>query len=131
MDYRPIERDDILMGRDLQFPLDKTLEKNLETLLERINKLAFKYYNDEKKNLTVSSGFRPAYFNTRVGGAKSSAHKTCMAVDFNDERGDVKKWILKNVSLLQEFDLYLEQPERTSVWCHIDIRKRSNRIFLV
>lgn len=115
------------MGREVQYPLDKDQEKNLSILLERINKVRTKY----GKPMTVTSGYRPAAINAGVAGAaKKSSHTLCMAVDIKDTDGSFRKWVLENLQLFKDLDLYLEDFRWTKTWVHIQTRKASKRIFI-
>lgn len=118
-----ISRDEILMGRDKEYPLDEDLEANLKDLLVAVNKLRKKY----NKPLYVSSGYRPGKYNVAAKGAKNSAHLVCQAVDFKDKDGELKKFC--TVEVLKECGLYMEHPDATPTWCHVQIRPTKNRIF--
>lgn len=120
-----ISRDEVLMGREVEYPLTPALENNLKLLLEAVNKLRALY----GKPMHVSSGYRPGAFNKAAGGAPNSSHLQCMAVDFKDADGAIKAWITK--SILEECGLYMEDPDRTPTWLHVDIRRRKNRVFKV
>ena len=118
-----IFRDEILMGRDAQYPLDATLEANLADLLIAVNKLRTAY----GKPMTVSSGYRPGHFNTDAGGAANSSHKTCQAVDFHDTDGALKAWI--TIEMLEQCGLWQEAPESTPTWLHVQVRPAIHRVF--
>lgn len=120
-----ITRDEILMGRDKEYPLTSQLEKNLDALLIATNKLRALY----GKAMTVSSGYRPGKYNTAAGGAKSSSHLSCEAVDFSDPKGLIKSFILSNPQILEDCGLYMEHQDNTPTWCHVQIRPTKNRIF--
>jgi uncharacterized protein YcbK (DUF882 family) len=118
-----ISREEILMNRQIEYPLTPDLEANLETLLTAVNKLRALY----NQPMYVSSGYRPGHFNTDAGGAQNSPHKTCQAVDFHEADGKLKAWI--TVDILEECGLWQEDPKSTVTWLHVDIRPRANRIF--
>lgn len=118
-----ITREEILMGRDKQFPLTSELEANLARLLTAVNAVRKAY----GKPMVVSSGYRPAHFNTAAGGAKRSAHMICMAVDFRDPNGEIDKWCDENQDLLESLGLWQEHPDATKGWCHLDIAVRAVR----
>lgn len=120
-----ISREEVLMKRDIEFPLTKELEANLKKLLENLNKFRQKY----GKPMLVSSGYRPGKYNKSAGGAKSSAHLSCEACDFKDADGKLKEFVKKNPTVLEECDLYMEAPESTPTWIHLQTRATKNRVF--
>lgn len=117
---RHITREEILMGRDKEFPLTPALETNLEALLVALNKFRDLY----GKPMIVSSGYRPGYYNVQAGGAPMSAHKVCMACDFADGDGALDAWIDANPKSLELCGLWREAPQSTKGWTHLDIRNR-------
>jgi uncharacterized protein YcbK (DUF882 family) len=121
-----ISRDEILMGRDKEYPLTLEMSKNLDKLLAAVNVVRAQY----GKPMTVSSGYRPGKYNTAAGGAKNSSHMTCEAVDFKDPKGELTRYILQNLDLLERAGLYMESPSRTQGWVHLQTRKTHNRVFL-
>lgn len=118
-----IKRAEILMGRDAEFPLSEELESNLSKLLAAVNQLRELY----GKPMIVSSGYRPGRFNAAAGGAKNSSHLSCEAVDFKDADGALKAFCTPEI--LVKCGLYMEDPESTPTWCHLQIRPTKNRIF--
>jgi len=122
-----ISRDEVLMGRDAEYPLSPELEANLSKLLLSLNKFRQQY----GKPMVVSSGYRPGKYNTQAGGAKSSAHLTCEACDFRDEDHSLKDYVVHNPSILVDCGLYMEWPSNTPNWCHLQVRTipSGNRIF--
>lgn len=123
-----ISRDEVLMGRDTEYPLTPDLESNLSKLLASLNQFRDIYGIP----MVVSSGYRPGRFNQAAGGARNSAHLTCEACDFHDPDGFLKKYILNNVTLLEQCGLYMESPASTPTWCHLQVRiiPSGNRIFI-
>lgn len=123
-----ITLNEILMGRDREFPLDSTLEKNLQLLHHSLNKFR-KIYN---KPLTVSSGYRPVQYNQNAGGAKKSNHMSCLACDFLDKDGALDMFCISNLDALKECGLYLEHPKWTLGWCHLQVIAPSSksRVFI-
>lgn len=127
-----ITRAEILMGREVEYPLNPILESNLNILLTRLNKLRQLF----GKPMRVSSGYRPGRFNkakamgTKHDGAKDSAHLYCMAVDFYDPNRELVKFCMANKgAILKQCGLYMEKPSQTPTWCHLQIRPTKNRIF--
>ena len=123
-----IAREEILMGRDKQFPLTKELEVNLELLLSRLNMFQEIY----GKPMTVSSGYRPSSYNTDAGGAKKSNHMVCLACDFVDLDSSLDSFCVANQDVLEKCGLYLEHPKWTKTWCHLQVAKpiSGKRIFV-
>lgn len=119
-----ISRDELLMGRDAEFPLTDELEANLQRLLTAVNKLRTLY----AKPMFVSSGYRPDHYNTDAGGAPDSPHRFCEAVDLHDRDNAIKNWI--TVEILEQCGLYQESPESTPTWCHVQVRPTLNRVFV-
>lgn len=115
------------MGRDKEYPLTPELEANLDILWKRLNEFRQAY----GKSLVVSSGFRPGKYNSKAGGAKNSAHLSCQAVDFRDGDGKIKEWVLANQQILEQCDLYMEDPTKTITWIHLQSRPTNNRIFKI
>jgi hypothetical protein len=120
-----ISREEVLMGRDSEYPLDQQLEKNLSNLLSALNKFRAEY----GKPMYVSSGYRPGKYNAAAGGAEHSSHLVCEACDFHDPKGELDEFCTRNLELLEQCGLYLEDPTYTPGWCHLQIRPTKNRIF--
>lgn len=120
-----ITRAEVLMGRDLQYPLTSELEDSLEKLLTALNV----FRNAYGKPMTVTSGYRPAGINAKAGGARRSAHMTCEACDFADADGAIKRFALQNLKVLEDAGLYMEDAAATPTWCHLQTRRTRNRVF--
>lgn len=120
-----IMRSDYLMGRDVKWPLTVEQEMEVTKLLASVQGL----FADCPVPLSVSSGYRPAAVNAQVpNSAKRSAHMYCQAVDLKDPEGNLARYMLLNVSLLDKWDLYLEDPSYTKGWVHLQTRRtRSGR----
>jgi hypothetical protein len=80
---------------------------------------------------TVVSGFRTKAANASAHGASDSHHMTGHAVDLCDLRGRLSSEIMRDPSVLDKFDLYLENPQYTPGWLHVqDVAPKSgHRIF--
>lgn len=115
-----------LMGRDKDFPLDMLQAMNMADLLSRVNHLIASL----KISARVSSGYRPPSLNKKIGGAKMSTHIVCAGIDIHDPQGEIGKMLKSNVKILEEYGLYLENPEYTKGWIHLDTKARKNRIFI-
>ncbi len=118
--------DEILMGRDVDEPLTHEMIYNLFDLLPRLNLVRFHY----GKPLYVSSGYRPPSINASVGGAKRSSHLLCMAVDFRDPTGEFAKWCLDNLDIIEKAGLYMEDPDYTMGWVHLQSRATNSNPFI-
>jgi hypothetical protein len=125
---------DYFMGRDDSHSneLTKELKENARELVSRVNAFLDDLGIEEAK---ISSGWRPKSINDATPGAsKTSAHLTCQAVDIKDDEDQSLCNLIKDrLDKLEEFDLYMEDPDRTkgkfTTWCHLQTRKAKNRIF--
>lgn len=123
-----ITRDEILMGRDKEFPLSDILESNLSQLLVCLNRFRELY----GRPMLVSSGYRPGAYNTSLSNsAKKSNHLVCLACDFKDVDGNLAKYCLDNINVLERCGVYLENPTSTVGWVHLQIvpPKSNSRVF--
>lgn len=123
-----ITKSELLMGRDSHPEYTREISDNVDKLLLCLNKLRTAY----GKPMYVSSGFRPSNINKTVGGAKKSNHQKGLACDFKDIDGSLDAWCLNNLDKLEEFGLYLESPDHTVGWCHLQcVPPRSGkRVFI-
>jgi uncharacterized protein YcbK (DUF882 family) len=120
--------------RRLQYPLDWTpeVEANAIKFLAIVGS-----FLDELgiKEITISSGFRPLAINNKtLHAAKSSYHMSGLAIDCKDnQKQDLAKLIASRPDLLRKHGLFLEDPNSTHYWAHIDMGTRAdrpNRIFI-
>ena len=121
---------DYYMGRDRRFPDELTDEKrsNAEEMVDKANELLNRFGETRK----VNSGWRPASVNAAtVGAAKKSKHMECLAIDLEDKDGTLDAWCMENLDVLQEIGLWLEHPDSTDGWCHLQIiaPRSGNRVF--
>lgn len=116
---------EVLQGRDAEYPLTPESKKNLDKLLSAVNRLRAFY----GKPMIVTSGYRPGKYNKAAGGAGRSCHLTCEAVDFADADGKLKEWCSTNLDKLEACQLYMEHPANTPSWVHLQIRPTKSRIF--
>jgi hypothetical protein len=119
-----VTKEEILMGRQEEFPLDEKMSANIDRLFLAVNRLREMY----NKPMYVSSGYRPDHYNVEAGGAANSPHLTCQAVDFHDVDGEIKKFC--TIEVLEECGLFMESPDHTPTWCHVQVRPTKNRIFI-
>lgn len=59
-----------------------------------------------------------------------STHTVCAGIDIFDHDGSIGKMLKNNAKLLEEYGLYLENPEYTKGWVHLDTKKRKNHVFI-
>lgn len=134
-----ITLDDYWMGRDKAYPKDLTpeIQANAACTVERVNKLLAAFYaahpNAAKRK--VNSGWRPPAVNAGVkGAAPKSKHMTGDALDLSDDDGALDAFCMtpKGRSVMTEIGLWLEHPNATPRWCHVQtVPPRSgNRVFM-
>lgn len=116
-----------MMGDNKFEELSEELQNNARDLLVRVNKFRAEYGIP----MYVTSGYRTAEHNVKVGGSKNSAHCQCKAIDFKDNDGKLKEFIATDPAILERCDLYMEAPESTPTWVHLSSRlpNSGNRIF--
>lgn len=121
---------DYYMGRDKPHrdELTRELRANARETLRRVNRLL------KRAGLAraVSSGWRPAAINAAVpGAAQNSRHMHCLAIDLEDRDGALDAWCLANLHELEAIGLWLEHPDATPGWCHLQIQppRSGNRVF--
>lgn len=120
-----------LMGRDKKYPSDYNdeMKSNATTLVEKVNSCLQLM---GIKEATVSSGWRPKTYNDTIPNAsKTSKHITCEAVDLQDSDKKLKEKILANLAILEQLGLYLEHPDDTPTWAHLQMKAppSGNRVF--
>ena len=116
-----ITRAEVLMKRDIEYPLSKEQEENLEKLLVALNKLRALY----GRPMRVTSGYRPGHYNTKAGGGKRSAHLTLEACDFADKDRALTNFCTDEI--LEQCGLWMESPEVATTWLHVQIREPKSR----
>lgn len=119
------------MGRDQEHSADLTesVRNNAQFLLERVNRLLAKAAEanvepdiDVRTGTAVASGWRPKTVNDRTANAgKSSRHITGSAIDLRDSQPErtLARWCLRNLDLLDEIGLWMEDPQWTPTWVHL------------
>ena len=121
---------DYYMKRDEQFPNELTddLRWNAASTVDRVNQLLEAF--GEHRNVT--SGWRPAVVNAATpNAAKKSKHMTCQACDLEDKDGWLDAWCIDNLEALERIGLWLEHPDATVGWAHVQIVApgSGNRVF--
>ena len=82
----------------------------------------------------ITSGWRPRTVNVLVPGAAiKSNHILGCAVDLEDMDGELDAYCMANKHVLEDFELYLEHPESTIGWCHLQTVPpgSGNRVFRI
>jgi hypothetical protein len=119
---------DYFMGRDLTHAveLDAALHSNACVIVSRVNELL------RLTGMTaarVNSGWRPHSINAAIAHASPrSRHLTCQAIDLGDADGALDAWCMQHLDRLQALGLWLEHPDATPGWCHVQtVPPRSGR----
>lgn len=119
---------DYFMGRDATHAEELTAEllTNARAVVDRANGL-LKLAGIAQG--IVNSGWRPHSINTTTTNASPrSRHLTCQAVDLRDADGVLDAWCMSNLQALEGLGLWLEHPEATPGWCHVQtVPPRSGR----
>jgi uncharacterized protein YcbK (DUF882 family) len=97
-------------------------------LVTKVNALLYEL-NIEAK---VSSGFRPSGINGKIkNAAKFSNHLNGFALDLEDPEDELDHVFELNLHLLEKHGLYLESPQFTKGWAHLQSvpPKSGKRVF--
>ena len=115
-----------LQGHEME--LTEDIKANAAIICGRANQLIAAFGVDRE----LRSGWRPAAVNHSVGGATRSKHMLGQAVDIEDNDGALDEFCKRNIGLLEQLGLWLEDGAATPSWCHIQcIPPRSgNRFFI-
>lgn len=118
------------MGRQHSFAeeLNDRLLANARDTVARANALL----EHAGIDAAVTSGWRPNAINATIANASAtSKHLSCQAIDLGDEDGALDAWCLANLKQLEALGLWLEHPDATPGWCHLQtVPPRSgNRVF--
>lgn len=141
-----ITSDDYFTGpgkvrRDLAYPGDMSSEirDNAAELVSKVNLLLLAMVQagvvlqvDPSTGSLSHSGWRPPAVNAATPrAAKKSKHMVGLADDLFDPDGALDAWCLANLHVLEAIGLWLEHPDSTPRWCHVQIRapKSGNRVF--
>lgn len=119
---KKITIDQFLMGRDKASPIDDEMRTSAQHLLSKINEFMEHFYKaNPNAQRVVTSGYRPAAINAKVGGAKKSHHQACRAVDLSDSDRRLANFCLDNLQLLADLGLWIEDPRWTRNWVHFQL----------
>lgn len=112
--------------------LPSDIQNNLKHLLDVINKIRDAYGNP----LTVTSGLRTMAHHIEIYKQKAlkagvpfdqskvpmqSKHLYGEAVDISDPHGQLKKWCISNLELLEKLGIWMEEFDSTPNWVHFQI----------
>ena len=106
--------------------VDAVTMRNLKDLCAKLNKLGF------LPPRNASSCLRSLADQKRINPkAMGSSHLYGAAVDIADADGKLKSWLKTNPNKLVECGLWMESPEYTKTWCHLQIYAPAsfNRVF--
>lgn len=124
---RYISVEEFLMGRAKLEDLSPELLGNTNTLVPRVNEL-LSHFGEYR---ACTSGYRSPKDQARINPkATHSAHLSCEAIDLQDKDGELKKFCVNNIKLLEEIGLWMEIGSSTPNWCHLQIRPTKRRIFI-
>lgn len=131
-----LSKQELLKGRDLQYPADYTQEisDNLDKLLVIMNQIRSAY----GISMTVNSGWRPPSINSNTpGAAKHSKHMLGLACDIADPDGSLWAWTINNLQLMKDLGIFMEHKWWTSSdssggWVHYQLSPSNSgkRIFV-
>jgi hypothetical protein len=119
---------DYFMGRDRSHAHELTAEllANARATLRRANRLLDAAGIADGR---VNSGWRPPSVNAAIPNASPrSRHLTCQAIDLGDPADELDAWCMTNLQVLERLGLWLEHPDATPGWCHVQtVPPRSGR----
>ena len=94
--------------------VDTVTLRNLEDLCRKINALGY------TTPMRATSCLRSLADQKRINpSAMGSSHLYGCAVDIADADGKLKAWCKANQKKLIECGLWMESPEATKTWCHL------------
>jgi hypothetical protein len=104
----------------------------VRTLLEIAARNGVQTRFNTRTGSLVSRGWRPPTLNAATpGAAPKSKHMTGEAVDIYDPHGELGRWCLDHLHVLEACALYLEHPDATPTWCHLQTAapRSGNQVF--
>ena len=128
------------MGRDDKYPtaMTPTIERNALITIDLANRLlvlakgAGAILHETADWGIVASGWRPPAINaTTPGTSSTSKHMVGQAIDIYDPDGSLDRWLIANQKILKDLGLWLEHPDATPTWVHIQTvpPASGNRVF--
>ena len=115
------------------YPMPPVVEKNFNTLHERMNELRQAW----GKPMIVTSGLRSDEKQAELiaqgkSRAVHSKHLAGAACDILDRDGELAEWCLANEDVLRRIGLWCEHPDYTKGWVHFQIMApKSGRRFFI
>lgn len=106
---------------------DAAIRDAAYVLAARLHELFIIYKQENRPRIT--SGYRTPAANKAAGGASKSAHLEGRACDFADPDGEFANWCLGHLYLLEENNLWMEDPLATQGWVHLQSREARKRVF--
>lgn len=94
--------------------VDTVTLRNLDDLCRKVNALGY------VPPMRASSCLRSLADQKRINpNAMGSSHLYGCAVDIADPKGELKKWLETRYGELVNCGLYMENPEKTKGWIHL------------
>jgi Peptidase M15 len=126
-----ISKEELLKGRDTEYASDYTqdISDNLDKLLIPLNQIRDAW----GKPMTVNSGWRPPAINAATPGAAAhSKHMEGLAADISDVDGSLWAWVMENLQLMKDLDIFMEDRRWTPTWTHFQLGQPTSghRIFV-
>jgi hypothetical protein len=132
------------MGRDRKYAAQLTPEipGNAGILIERVNNVLVRAAADDilpgldrNTGTPVASGWRPKnVIDATANAGRTSKHIIGCAIDLWDTLPDraLARWCLRNRRLLEESGLWMEDPQWTPSWVHLQSLPpgSGNRVFI-
>lgn len=120
-------------GRDVQYVkelTDEIRDAAVVTVAKANRLLSLSGFQSFDK---VNSGWRPRSVNDATSNAAgNSRHIYGQAVDIADPDRYLAAWCIRNVDVLEEIGLWMENPQWTPTWVHLQTLppKSGNRIYI-
>lgn len=104
------------------YPTTPQIDANLAILLEKLNKVRAIWGHP----MVVTSGLRSIeQQQTLILDGKSNApkskHLMGQAADIYDPKGELKVWIMNNMSSMEQIGFWFEDFKSTPTWVHMQI----------
>jgi hypothetical protein len=119
------------MERDVSHAdeLTEAVARNAVVTVARVNRMlavmaahGVRAQRQSETGSAIASGWRPAAINARVPAAvPDSPHVMGAACDLYDPRSTLDDWCMDHTPVLARLGLWLEHPEYTEGWCHVQI----------